>query len=310
MKKNYFKNVIAILLPMLVAGVLASCGNNKPQQVKDTRSEDSLMRMNNQKDAEINSLLGTINDIQYGLQQITEAQGRVAELKGNPESSSADEIRAQMAFIQQTMTVNRQRIEELQSQLKSSNINADKLRETIESLQSQLNEKTKQIDKLLAELASKDIKIQEQSTQISSLNTEKANLTQAKENLTREKENLTQDKAALSQANEAKSKTINKQDKDLHRGWYVFGTKKELKEQKILNNGDVLTQGFNKNYLTEIDTRNLRSVPLYSKSAKLLTNHPSGSYTLDRDESKNYTLRITDPASFWSVSKYLVILVK
>lgn len=310
MKKNCFNIVMAVLLPMFVIGMLASCGNNKPEQVQDTSSEDSLMRLNNQKDAEINSLLGTINDIQYGLQQITEAQGRVSELKSNPESSSADEIRAQMAFIQQTMTVNRQRIEELQKQLKSSNINADKLRETIEGLQAQLNEKTIQIEKLVAELAAKDIKIQEQSTQITSLNKDKANLTQDKENLTREKETLTQDKATLTQSNEAKSRTISQQDKDLNRGWYVFGTKKELKDQKILNNGDVLTQGFNKNYLTEIDIRTLRSIPLYSKSAKLLTTHPSGSYTLDRDDNKNYTLRITDPTSFWSVSKYLVILVK
>ncbi len=41
-----------------------------------------------------------------------------------------------------------------------------------------------------------------------------------------------------------------------------------------------------------------------------MTAHPEGSYTLDRDAQGQYTLRITDPNRFWSVSKYLVIVVK
>ena len=47
-----------------------------------------------------------------------------------------------------------------------------------------------------------------------------------------------------------------------------------------------------------------------SKSAKLLTTHPSSSYALVRDANKQYTLRITNPQIFWSTSKYLVVLVK
>ena len=42
----------------------------------------------------------------------------------------------------------------------------------------------------------------------------------------------------------------------------------------------------------------------------MMTSHPAGSYTLDRDANKQYILRISDPQKFWSTSKYLVILVK
>lgn len=278
----------------IVTIALAGCQGNGKKSGSQI-NEDSINRILNQKDAEINNLLGTVNDIQDGLRQITEAQGRVNTLKGQ-ENPSVDDIRENMAFIQRTMQLNRDRIAELQKQLQNSNINAANLKETIESLQQQVNEKQQQIEALTQELAKKDVVIQEQANRISSLNSEK--------------DALTKDKSNLQEANDAKARTISKQDKDLNRAWYVFGTKKELKEHNILKNGTVLTRNYSKNYLTEVDIRNLKSIPLGSKSAKLLTTHPSGSYTLERDANKLYTLRITDPQLFWSVSKYLVILVK
>lgn len=60
----------------------------------------------------------------------------------------------------------------------------------------------------------------------------------------------------LSAENEAKTKTVEAQDKALNTAWYVFGTKSELKDQKILKKGDVLKDNdFNKDYFTQIDIR-------------------------------------------------------
>ena len=77
-----------------------------------------------------------------------------------------------------------------------------------------------------------------------------------------------------------------------------------------LDRGEVLQSNFNKEYFTKIDIRIDKEIKLYSSSAEILTNHPAGSYTLQRDAKKQYVLRITDPQAFWSTSKYLVILVK
>ena len=86
--------------------------------------------------------------------------------------------------------------------------------------------------------------------------------------------------------------------------------KKELKEQHIMENGKVLQSNFNKNYFAKIDIRIDKEIKFYSKSARILTMHPSGSYTLTPDVNKQYVLRITNPQLFWSTSKYLVVLVK
>lgn len=51
---------------------------------------------------------------------------------------------------------------------------------------------------------------------------------------------LTQNVSQLSAENEEKSKTVAAQDKALNTAWYVFGTKSELKDQKILKGSDVL----------------------------------------------------------------------
>lgn len=289
------KAIKNIILMIAVTPLIMACGNAADKNVS-TFNEDSVNRIINQKDSEINNLLGTINEIQDGLRQITEAQGRINTLKSGGESSAKEDIRENIAFIQRVIELNREKMESLQRQIHNSNINVENLRQTIEGLQQQIEEKSAQIDKLTAELAAKDATIAQQTTQIADLNTEKAG--------------LQQDKANLSQANEAKARTISQQDRDLNRAWYVFGTKKELKEHGILNKGDVLTHGYNKNYLTEVDIRNLKTIPLGSKSAKILTNHPASSYRLERGADKTYTLHITDAAQFWSVSKYLVVQVR
>ena len=279
----------------IVLALLTACGNGGEKKVSSF-NEDSINSVLNRKDAEINNLLGTINDIQDGLRQITEAQGRINTLKNGVEGSATEDISENIAFIKRIMDLNRERIEMLQRQLHNSNINADNLRQTIESLQQQVDDKNAQIEKLTAELAAKDATIAEQVNEISKLNSENSGLQRDKDN--------------LSEAIEAKSRTISRQDKDLNRAWYVFGTKKELKEHNIIKNGEVVAQGFNKNYLTEIDIRTVKTITLGSKSAKLLTTHPASSYVLERGDDKKYTLRIVDPTAFWSMSKYLVVLVK
>ena len=279
-----------ILLPICIMALVA-CNDVKKVEQRAQHERDSLMQIIDEKETELNDIMGSINEIQEGFRQINEAEGRITVANGNPEAaSSRDVIRENMGFIQQTMQQNRDKIAQLKQRLKTSTVNVEKLTKTIENLQKQLDGQTQYVQELEAQLAEKDILISEQSEQIDSLG-----------------ENVN----ALKQENQQKQETIQAQDKDLHTAWFVFGTKAELKEQKILQKGDVLRSGdFNKDFFTRIDIRIDKEIKLYSKSAELLTNHPSGSYRLERDKKKEYTLRITNPDQFWSASKYLVIQVK
>ena len=69
----------------------------------------------------------------------------------------------------------------------------------------------------------------------------------------------------------------------------------------------VMEGEFNKNYFTAVDMLKLHDIPFDSKKAKLLTNHPEGTYELQKDNEGYLTLVITNPDSFWSLSRYLVV---
>ena len=281
MKKLFFAS--------LCLAALVGCQDNKSKVDSAVSAErDSLNKVIAQKDNEINDIMSTFNQIEEGLREIGQAEGRISVARDGEGASRTQRIAENMQFIQQTMQQNRELIDKLRTQLRESSINGEQLKKTIESLALQLEEKDKQLQQLRAELDSKDIHIMDLDEKIANLNSNVSN---------------------LSSESAKKTETINAQDKQLHSAWFVFGTKKELKEQQILVNGKVLQGNFNKEYFTKVDIRVDKEIKLYSRSAKMLTSHPSSSYTLQRDANKQYVLRITDPQLFWSTSKYLVVLV-
>src|SRR5574344_350625 len=278
-----------LIIASLCLATLAGCQDNKSKVDNAVTAErDSLNKVIAQKDNEINDIMSTFNQIEEGLREIGQAEGRISVARDGEGASRTQRIAENMQFIQQTMQQNRELIDKLRMQLRESSINGEQLKKTIESLALQLEEKDKELQQLRAELDAKDIHIMDLDEKIANLNTNVSN---------------------LSSESAKKSETISAQDKQLHTAWFVFGTKKELKDQQILKNGKVLQGNFNKEYFTKVDIRVDKEIKLYSRSAKMLTSHPSSSYTLQRDANKQYVLRITDPQLFWSTSKYLVILV-
>ena len=282
------KKIVLVALGLMA---LTAC-KQKSENAQDLaliQQRDSLNRIIAQKDGEINDMMSTMNDVVDGFRAINEAEERVTLARMEEGSSSSERIRENMRFIQQTMQQNRELINKLRNQLRQSSVNADQLRRTIENLTRQMEEKDAQVKELQAELQAKDIQIDELHQEVTNLNN----------NVTALKEETTQ-----------KTQTITSQDKQLNTAWFVFGTKKELREQRIYDDGKVLEANFNREYFTKIDIRVDKEIRLYSRSAKLLTSHPASAYTLTQDANKQYILRITNPQLFWSASKYLVVLVK
>lgn len=82
-----------------------------------------------------------------------------------------------------------------------------------------------------------------------------------------------------------------------------------LSKKGLFSKTKVLQDGFNKDYFITIDIREVTEIPLFASKAKLQSNHPDGSYEFIKDEDGNMTLKISDPKTFWSLSRYLVIEV-
>lgn len=282
-----------IYLFIAVAVTMASCDGITGKSKQLQAEKDSLEIALSQRDAELDEMMSTFNDIQEGFRKIGEAENRVDLQRGTITENAAtarQQIVSDIEFITRTMEENRAQITKLQNQLRSSNTNSSQLKKAVENLTKELEAKTKRIEELQQELASKNIRIQELDAAVTSLSA---------------------DKETLEAENEAKARTVAEQDKAINTAWFVFGTKSELKSQKILQSGDVLKSAdFNKDYFTQIDIRTTKEIKLYSKRAELLTSHPNGSYEFEKDDKGQVTLKITNPSEFWSISKYLVVQVR
>lgn len=285
---------------IVCAAIMTSCDGLLSGNKGQLKSEnDSLLVALTQRNAELDEMMGTFNQISEGFRQINAAENRVDLQRGSVAEgsmSAKEQIATDIEFIQKQMQENKEMIAKLQAQLKSSNTNSVQLKRAVESLTQELVAKTQRIEELHAELASKNIRIQELDAAVLGLNA---------------------DKASLTAENAAKAKTIAEQDRMINTAWFVFGTKKELKDQKILTNTGLFKKGkvmkdsdVNLDYFTQVDIRTTKEIKLYAKDADVLTTHSAGSYVLEKDDKDQLVLKISNPKDFWSTSKYLVIQVK
>ena len=283
------KKIVFYLVAFI--SLMSGCGQktDNTKELAFAQQRDSLESIILQKDNEINDIMGTMNDIEAGFRAINEAEQRVSVARQSEGISSTERIRENMQYIQEAMQQNRELINKLRNQVRQGSVKSEQLKLTIDNLARQMEEKDAQIRHLQAELQAKDVQIGE---------------------LTEKVEDLSNNVSTLREETTQKSQTISTQDKQLNTAWFVYGTKSELKEQHILQDGKVLQSNFNREYFTKIDIRVDKEIRLYSRSAKLLTSHPASSYTLEQDAQKQYVLRIQNPQLFWSASKYLVVLVK
>lgn len=203
-----------ILIIAIAAMAMAAC-----QEKKDTGTVsqtdvriDSLQRIIDQKDNELNDVMSTFNEIQEGFRLIEAAEKQVNVIKDGEGTNKSEQIRQSIRSIQQRMQHNRELIARLQQQVREGSTRSEELRRTIDNFVKELENKNNELQQLRAELQEKDIRIAELDNAVTTLNS---------------------DVNQLREETAKKSETISNQDMQINSAWYVFGTKKELQEQNI-----------------------------------------------------------------------------
>ncbi len=288
MKSNIFLLFVSIVL-------LTSCGKQSSDYQRLQDQNDSLRNAKLELQKEVDGYFSAMNQIEQNIEKIktTESSISIQPVGQELDEDSRSKINEDLAYLNEMLQSNKDELARLKAKLKKSAFKSTELERTITRLTQLLEEESTKISLLETQLAEKD-------SLITQLNSTVDDMGKNIENLSTE--------------NKEKQVKISEQDQAIHTAWYVFGTKKELKEQKIITSDGlfspqrVLQGDFNKNYFVRIDARNTKSIPLYSTRAKILTNHPKSSYTLEK-QNGNFVLLIVNPSDFWSVSKYLVIEV-
>ena len=281
-----------LLLFIISTGVLFSCTNN-PKESKEYKQlqqeRDSLLMLGSSTDAEVAEMMSVIDDVEENFSQIREAEKYLAVQsteKGEMSANTKQRINDNFKMINEILQKNKAQLAQLNKKYSASSGQAAALKKTIDRLNSEMQESAVRINDLQTELSRRDETIAQLST------------------------NVTE----LSGHVEEQSVTIREQQKSLNTAYFVFGTMKELKDQKILSGGflqstKVLDGSFNQDYFLEIDIREVTRIPLYDKKAKLWSTHPDDTYEFEKGSDGTLTFVITDTQRFWSLTKYLIIEV-
>ncbi len=101
----------------------------------------------------------------------------------------------------------------------------------------------------------------------------------------------------------------------LHSGWYIIGTRDDLKEKGLIYKKGIfdikeVNKDFDKSLFKKVDIYELKEVLLDAKRAEIMTTHPTESYEVKGIKKKVSKLVIKEPELFWSVSKFLIIEVE
>lgn len=279
--------IIAILL-VVGSTTFSSCGEAEKEV---NPLADSLKEVNNglsgklnEKELALQEFISTFNEIQENLNTIKEKEKIVSKNTVNGDvKSKEDQIKEDIQAIYDLMGKNKSRINSLSKKLKDSNLKIEGMATMIENLQNSINMKDEEITDLKNKIESLNI-------ELSTLNT---------------------DYKEVQDESDAKTAVIKT-------AYYAFGTSKELKEKNIITKeGGFIGIGkthkvkddFNKEYFTKVNIDETTTINIGAKKAKIITTHPSGSYKLIGEKTVE-KIEITNAEEFWSVSKYLVIIIE
>lgn len=279
----------------LVAALFTSCGLGNKDNDNATTDPDAMADASREQLEEAISdrdeLLQLTGDIQANIDEIKQLENIVS----SPSAETPDrraQVRADLDAIRQALIDKQARLDQLEKKLKDSSLNNQTLVNTIAQLRQQIENQTAEIDRLNTELKQANTRIAELGTQVDSLNTTVTNVTSERD-------------AAEEKATQAEN--------DLNRCYYAVGSSKELKDHKILQGGflkktKIMAGDFDNNFFTTADKRSLKTIPLYSKKAEVMTQQPKDSYTIS-DRNGQKVLTITNPTAFWQRSNYLVVKI-
>lgn len=162
------------------------------------------------------------------------------------------------------------------------------------------------ITRLKKQLAESEARIESLQQEVASLKDAYAELKKINEDL---KANEQQYLASLDEK-DATISSLNEQLKQSKSVYFIAASAKELKSKGVVL-GKTVNPSVKLSALTQVDNiDDFRVIETKSSKAELVSNHPNGSYTIDSKDKKNIKINITNPKSFWSVSRVCVVSTK
>lgn len=287
------KSITGYLLVITATVILFAGCRDKVTEARLQNELDSLNMLAVARDSMISDFLTSFNEIEMNLDSVTQRQMLLIDRtkgKGDVKGSVKARINEDIALINDLMERNRKKIESLTKNLKRTAAKYGELEKTLAMVKEQLTRKDYELVTLSGRLSMMSDSLLALRTSVDT----------------------------LTLLGQSQARTISDQTRELRTAYYVIGGKKELQEKKIIDSeGGILGLGKTQKMVEDVDTINFSkidytittTIPINAKKARILTSHPTDSYSLYKNGNGEVTaIQVTAPQKFWSVSKYLVVL--
>lgn len=288
------KKITLVLCFAALTMMFGACNNTEIDAAQ--QRADSLQKIVDDKDGEIDELFDLLNQIEENLTMVTDKYSKVQNLRsvGVEGASVKGEINDQITTIEGMLADNKAKLASLNSKIAAQGKENSKLQEFVANLEERIANQENQIAQLLTELEQNKIVIK----------------------------GLNENVNTLTKSNQEKDATIARQMEEANKAYFVVGTAKELLAMGITTKtggfiGIGKKQNTNANMNTDnftmIDRSKVTTITINKKGAIVISKHPADSYELVMDETDTKVvayLKILNPTSFWRYTDYLVVSTK
>jgi hypothetical protein len=295
--KGVMKTAIVSFI-FLVAVVIFSISRYNTQKKKQLtmieNQKQSFTEILATRDSVINEWMLTFDQIENYL-NIVKDKENIITMKSVDVEFSKDkklQILQDIEYINTLLDQNKKKIASLTAQLKNSGGVMKSLQIKVAELEASVKQQEGEISALKVILIDKDFEIGQLNSR------------------------MTDQQLAIAQ----KDEKINNQTFNMNKAYLAYGTYKTLKAKGLvskeggflgLGKKESLIENFSDSSFTQIDITQMKTIPVNSKLAKLITDHPRSSYELIRDNGNKIScIEITDPEQFWKISKYAVVEIR
>jgi len=274
-----------------IAFALTSCDFNANRTAELEKELENLRNERHIADSLQNVFYDFLLEIEGNLTEIRTRERIVQDAARERPRNLQERIVQDLADISALMEQNRARLNDLERirrQLRTANADVTRLTELIESLQARVEEQEEQIRELQEQLNIATQRI----------------------------ETLTAENVMITEESERRQAVIDQQTIDLNTGFYTIGTMQALRESGIITqrggfigigrtnmiNEEAAAQNF-----TRIDVREFIRLETNAQRIEIVTPHPAGSFRINNEDTRNLVIEITDPSTFWTSSRFLVV---
>ena len=281
---------LAYVMCAVVMMAMTACGGSGNGNWQEER--DSVMNVNEQQRQVLDDLTATLVEVSSSLDSIAVGEVMLRESNEGPVLTKRQMLDNIAAF-KETLAANKERLAELERNLAGRNDELAKLSTLVKHLNQELEAKQARINQLEEDLKSANANIDRMRTEMNDMTT----------TIGSQQEEIA-----------AQRETMQNQDQALNTGYYVIGTKRELKDKGLVSGGNLFKKkrvnygSIDESLFVKVDIRETTRFNIPSKKVKVLTEMPTDSYTITTNGNSS-VLEVTNVSRFWGISSFLIIQI-